>query len=232
MNTAWQRREEARRSLRADPNNSILRKAVKMAGKNLEEIRNAAVLSFLQAHVRKLEARVREGDQAGFYEHLKTMNLEGKQDRSSQFIKDEHGNLLRDVELVHERWVRWFHTLLNTKSSKLDPNIAESLDQWPVNMPLGVQPTMQELTAAIRSLSNGKAVEPDGVPVELFKITLNGDPLCEKDCSTSSLVFGGGGRSHNSGKIPRSKCFIRTRTGQSAATRGVFRWWHTPARYC
>ena len=31
MNAAWQQREEARRSLRADPNNGILRKAVKIA---------------------------------------------------------------------------------------------------------------------------------------------------------------------------------------------------------
>ena len=35
---------------------------------------------------------------------------------------------------------------------------------------------MQELTAAIRSLANGKAVGLDRVSVELFKITLNGDP--------------------------------------------------------
>ena len=35
---------------------------------------------------------------------------------------------------------------------------------------------MQELTDTIRSLANGKAVGPDGVPVELFKIALNGDP--------------------------------------------------------
>ena len=33
----------------------------------------------------------------------------------------------------------------------------------------------QELTGAIRSLVNEKAVGPDGVSVELFKITLNGD---------------------------------------------------------
>ena len=33
MNTAWQQREEARRHLRAEPHNSNLRKAVKMAGK-------------------------------------------------------------------------------------------------------------------------------------------------------------------------------------------------------
>ena len=80
--------------------------------------------------------------------------------------------MLRDVELIP----RWFHTLLNTKSPKLDPNITEALDQWPVNTPLGAQPTMQELIDAIRSLANGKAVGPDGIPVELFKIALNGDP--------------------------------------------------------
>ena len=40
---------------------------------------------------------------------------------------------------------------------------------------------MQELTDAIRSLANGKAVGPDGVSVELFKVTLNGDPaLCRR----------------------------------------------------
>ena len=40
-------------------------------------------------------------------------------------------------------------------------------------MPLGVQPTMQELTDAVRSLANGKAVGPDGISIELFKTTLN-----------------------------------------------------------
>ena len=43
-------------------------------------------------------------------------------------------------------------------------------------MPLGVQPTMQELTDAIRSLANKKAVGPNGVFIELFKTPLNGDP--------------------------------------------------------
>ena len=34
---------------------------------------------------------------------------------------------------------------------------------------------MQEPTDAIRSLADGKAVGPDGVSVELFKIILNSD---------------------------------------------------------
>ena len=61
----------------------VLRKAVRTAGKNIEKVRKTAVLSFFWAHVRKLEASVREGDQAGLYRRLKTMNLEGKRDHNS-----------------------------------------------------------------------------------------------------------------------------------------------------
>ena len=46
MNAPWQQREEARRHLRAEPHNSNLRKAVKIAEKNLRKVRKAAVLSF------------------------------------------------------------------------------------------------------------------------------------------------------------------------------------------
>ena len=148
--------------------------------KKLPKVRKAAVLSFFWDFVRKLETRNREGHQAGFYKRLKTMNLEGKRDRSSAYVKDENGVLLRDVELIRERWFRWFHTLLNAKSLRLDPNVAEGLDQWPENMLLRFQPTMQELTDAIRSLANGKAIGPDGVSVKLFKITRNGDPALRR----------------------------------------------------
>ena len=47
-------------------------------------------------------------------------------------------------------------------------------------MPLGVKLTIQNLTDAIRSLANGKSVGPDGVSVELFKITLNGGPALRR----------------------------------------------------
>ena len=58
--------------------------------------------------------------------------------------------------------------------------IAEGLDQGPENMTLGFQPTMQELTDGIRSLANGKAVGPDGVSIELFKVPFNGNPALRR----------------------------------------------------
>ena len=180
MNVAWQQSEEVRRHLRAEPHSSNLRKVVKMAGTKLRKVRKAVALSFFGDFVCKLETRTREGDQAGFYKPLKTMNLEEKRDRISAYVKNEDGILLRGVELIRERWVWWFHTLLNANSPRLEPNIAEDLDQWPENMPLGVQPTIQELADAIRSLANGRAVGPDGVSVELFKIPLNVDPALRR----------------------------------------------------
>ena len=96
--------------------------------RNLGKVRKAAVLSFSWDFVRKLEIRNRERDQAGFYTHLMMMNLEGKRDRSSTYVQDENGVLLRSVEHIRKRWVRWFQTLLNAKSPRLDPNIAVGLD--------------------------------------------------------------------------------------------------------
>ena len=140
---------------------------------------------------------------------------------------------MRDVEVIRERWVRWFHTLLNTKSPKLHPNIAEGLEQWPENTTLGDQPTMQELTDAIRSLANGKAVGPDGVLVDLFKITLNGDPAPRQRLFDIVVgIWRGGDVPQQWRDAATIKVLHKKRIGQSAATTGVFRWWCTPARYC
>ena len=108
---------------------------------------------------------------------------------------------MSDVELIRELWVRWFHTLLNTKSPKLGPDIAEALDQWPVNTSLGVQPTMHELIDVIRSLENRKAVGPDGIPVELFKIALNGDPALRQRLLDIVIGIWRGERFRNSEKM-------------------------------
>ena len=70
---------------------------------NLRNVRKAAVLSFFWDFVRKFETRTGEGDQAGFYKHLRVINLQGKRDRSLAYVKDENGVLLRDVEFMSER---------------------------------------------------------------------------------------------------------------------------------
>ena len=82
------------------------------------------MLSLFWAYGRKqLGIRIREGDHARL---------------SSVYIKDKNGILLRDVELVRKQRVRWLHTLVNAKTPKLEPNLAESLGHWPESIPLDI----------------------------------------------------------------------------------------------
>ena len=159
------------------------------------------------------------------------MDLEGKRDRSSAYVKDVDGVLLRDILLIRERWVRWFHTLLNAKSPWLDPHIAECLDESSENMPLGVQPTMLKLTDVLRSLANGKAVEPDGVSLELFKTTLNGDPALRRRLLDIVVRIWRGGR----GAAAVERCHYHGTPQKEGSDRVRKLQGHlatSPARYC
>ena len=92
---------------------------MKAATKQLKCAR-ADVQRFFGEYVSQLEGRIREGDQIGFYKHLKGMDMEGKRAFNSQYIRDVESGILRDIGLIRERWVRWFHKPLNTKSPTRD----------------------------------------------------------------------------------------------------------------
>ena len=64
---------------------------------------------------------------------------------------------------------------------------------------------MQELTDAIRSLANGKALsDRTESPLSCSRPPSTVVPPCAGDCSISSFVFGGGARCRSSGKMPSS----------------------------
>ena len=59
--------------------------------------------------------------QIGTYKHLKsTVGLERTKPKSEQFIRNKYGTLLRDKVRLRERWLGFYHKLLNIKSLKLD----------------------------------------------------------------------------------------------------------------
>ena len=98
------------------------------------------------------------------------MDAEGKRTFNSQYIKDEEGRLLRDDTLIRERWVKWFHKLLTTKSMTLDPSISGEIKQWPPCRPLDDIPSRYEVEEASRALANRKTVRLDSLPAELLKV--------------------------------------------------------------
>ena len=141
MNARWQDREDARKRVRSAPNDRSLRRALKTTTRQLKRTRAEAAQRFFEYYVSQVGGRIREGDQFGFYKHLKGMDVEGERTFNSQYIKDEDGRLLRDNALIRERWVRYFHKLLNPKLPTLDPSIVDEVKQWPPCRPLDDVPS-------------------------------------------------------------------------------------------
>ena len=129
-----------------------------------------------QVYARELEEHTRAGDMRGWYRHLKGgWRLSGRPLDGEQYIRDEEGTLLRDNNLVNERWVRYFSTLLNTISPTIDQTVIEKIAQRPIALSLGDPPRLCETAEALRAMSNGQATRPDGLPAELLKLGLNGE---------------------------------------------------------
>ena len=138
-------------------------------------MRSAEVVRFFEGHVVDLEKQLRLGDQHGFFQNIKSVQLEETKKVESQCVRDEEGRLLRDKGCICERWVRFFRSLLNSKSDMLDPDIPKKLPQHPVASALGIEPTEEEIPTAMKAMANAKAVGPDGLPAELLKFGLQQD---------------------------------------------------------
>ena len=72
--------------------------------------------------------------------------------------------------------MRFFRSLLNSKSDVLDPDIPKRLPQQPVANALGIEPTEEEIATAMKAMANNaEAVGPGGLPAELLKLGLEQD---------------------------------------------------------
>ena len=69
MHTAWQR-------LKMDTRDAQLRRAVRKACNWLKRVQSAAVVRFFERHVVELEKQLRMGDQHGFFQNIKSVQLE------------------------------------------------------------------------------------------------------------------------------------------------------------
>ena len=77
---------------------------------------------------------------------------------------------MRDKVRIRERLSGFYHKLLNTKSLKLGPTFIDLLPPRPLELPLGDEPYMDDMTEALEGMSNWKAVGTDGLPAALLKI--------------------------------------------------------------
>ena len=101
-----------------------LRRAVRKACKGLKRVGSAAVVRFFKRLVVELEKQLRVGDQHGFFQNIKSMQLEETKKAEPRCVRDEGGRLLRNEGRIRGRWMRLFRPLLNAKSDMLiNPDI-------------------------------------------------------------------------------------------------------------
>ena len=96
-----------------------------------------------------------------------------------------------------ERWVRFFRSLLSSKSDMLDAAIPKRLPQHPVASALGIEPTEEEIATAMKAMANAKAVGPDGLPAELLKLELQQDRIILRELHRLTIVI------WRQGKVPQ-----------------------------
>ena len=77
LRQAWDVRERVWEKLRARPQDPSLRKALKVTDKAFKRAKHAELQSFLREHTDRTADLTRQRDQAGLYQHIKSLELEG-----------------------------------------------------------------------------------------------------------------------------------------------------------
>ena len=115
----------------------------------------------------------------------------------SQCVLDEERRLLREKGRIRERWVRFFPSLLNSKSDMFDADIPKRLPQHPIASALGIEPTEEDIATAMKAMANAKAVGPDDFPAELLKLGLQQDRTILRELHRLTILI------WRQGKVPQ-----------------------------
>ena len=105
-------------------------------------------------------------DTKSYYEALKGVY------RPSRFslhpVRSTDGVLIKNKELILERWAEYLQNLLN-KVHTTDPGFLDDLPTLPNIKKLDDPPSFDEMEKAIHSLEDSKAAGPDNIPAEVIK---------------------------------------------------------------
>jgi len=86
---------------------------------------------------------------------------------SVRCIKDEDGRVLVEDTKVQERWQGYFCKLFNKKDLDVSQHSEHLAREEQQNYRLGKPITREEVKETLRKMKSGKAIGPDGIPVEV-----------------------------------------------------------------
>ena len=82
-----------------------------------------------------------------------------------KWVKDEQGSVIVEEGKIRERWEQYFCTLMNEGAVGSDEQMKETVLRRGVK-----EVTVEELERALRNMKRGKAVGPDEIPVEVWRL--------------------------------------------------------------
>ena len=132
LEQAWTERDRARSTVQlSSSRDQPARRSLRAACKRVKEVIQVGVDRYLDVYARELEEHTRAEDMRGWYRHLQGgWRLSGRPLNGAQYIRDdEDGTLLRENDLINERWVRYFSTLI---SRTIDQTVIEKIAQRPI----------------------------------------------------------------------------------------------------
>ncbi|PVD22606.1 hypothetical protein C0Q70_18425 [Pomacea canaliculata] len=110
------------------------------------------------------ETAATQGNMKRLFEITRT--LSGKSVNSNKPVKDKNGKTITNDAEQRDRWMEYFEEMLNRPHPPSLPDIPPATAQLHVNTS---PPTKTEIIKAIKSMKNGKAAGPDGIPPEALK---------------------------------------------------------------
>ena len=119
---------------------------------------------FIHEMTEEAETAAGQGNMKRLYDITRT--LSGKNSNSNKPVRDNDGKIITSDVGQRDRWAQHFKDVLNRPPPSSPPDIPLEIDTLDVNTG---PPTKAEITKAIKSIKNGKAAGPDGIPPEALK---------------------------------------------------------------
>ena len=152
-------------------------------------------------------------DSKSFYEALKAVY--GPRHFFLHPVRSIDGDLIKNKELILERWAEYLQNLLN-KVHTTDPGFLDDLPTLPIIPKLDDPPSFDEVERAILRLKDNKAAV---LTTSLLRSLSMVAVLCTEGCIISSLTAGPLSVSYSNGKMPTLFLYTSKRvTEQNVAT--------------
>src|SRR6201996_4537218 len=95
----------------------------------------------------------------------KQRNKGKSEQRHAKCIKDVYGKTIVDADDIKKRWKKYSERLLNEENPRSEQAFSQAR-----NLEEGQMVKRGDIVRAIERMQNNKALGPDGIPIEVFKV--------------------------------------------------------------